>query len=249
MTYQEKWNIFILVVFLVLVFIVWMEVHRSNKKPNGPHEDDLSADSFALKMKNKLAFSRNVKGRGGWRNRSDFTPESLSRYIREHIEKGDPVDVANIAMFASERGETILKLPAEQLSPSEQRAILKNPTGIASLINHHMMCELEADSVEPGAGEFHGKRQEELKAIALEIINQDPDCFEEHVLKFYGVKAQTKHPDEVWAEKAAIVMLRLARSLSLKNADGYQNHLIAEASELIASRPGNNSVIIEEERY
>ncbi|HEM8535008.1 TPA: hypothetical protein U2Q23_001092 [Burkholderia multivorans] len=45
-------------------------------------------------MKHKLALAR-AKGRGGWETCS---PADLSRMLREHVEKGDPRDVANFCV-------------------------------------------------------------------------------------------------------------------------------------------------------
>lgn len=57
--------------------------------------DNLSVDIFACIMKDKLAKSR-AKGRAGW---EQCDPTALSAMLREHVEKGDPVDVANFCMF------------------------------------------------------------------------------------------------------------------------------------------------------
>jgi len=59
------------------------------------HHDDKCVDAFAIVMKAKLAQARR-KGRGGW---EDCDPAELSRMLREHVEKGDPRDVANFCMF------------------------------------------------------------------------------------------------------------------------------------------------------
>ncbi|HGL6311159.1 TPA: hypothetical protein ACKFZV_001351 [Burkholderia multivorans] len=59
-----------------------------------PHSDDVAVDSFATAMKHKLALAR-AKGRGGWETCS---PADLSRMLREHVEKGDPRDVANFCV-------------------------------------------------------------------------------------------------------------------------------------------------------
>jgi hypothetical protein len=59
------------------------------------HTDDFAVDTFARIMKDKLADAR-TKGRTGWEKCS---PEYLSDLLREHVEKGDPRDVANIAMM------------------------------------------------------------------------------------------------------------------------------------------------------
>jgi len=59
------------------------------------HPDDAFVDSFAYEMKLKLKASRD-KGRSGWQT---CPPEELSRMLREHVEKGDPRDVAIFCMF------------------------------------------------------------------------------------------------------------------------------------------------------
>lgn len=59
------------------------------------HPDDAAVDRFAAEMKAKMAHSR-AKGRGGW----ETCPEPyLMEMLREHVEKGDMRDVANIAMM------------------------------------------------------------------------------------------------------------------------------------------------------
>lgn len=60
------------------------------------HEDDDVVDAFAAVMKAKLRHVREVKGRGGWQSCS---AADLSTMLREHVGKGDPVDVANFAMM------------------------------------------------------------------------------------------------------------------------------------------------------
>ncbi|CAE6810826.1 hypothetical protein R69746_05610 [Paraburkholderia aspalathi] len=60
-----------------------------------PHSDDLAVDRFAAAMKEKMAAAR-AKGRGGWEKCS---PEYLTFLLREHVEKGDPRDVANFCMM------------------------------------------------------------------------------------------------------------------------------------------------------
>ena len=67
------------------------------------HSDDIAVDLFATKMKEKLCKSRD-KGRSGW----EACPvEYLIASLKDHISKGDPVDVANFAMMISQRGESI----------------------------------------------------------------------------------------------------------------------------------------------
>ena len=72
------------------------------------HPDDLAVDRFAAEMKAKLAKKR-AEGRGGWDRKGECTAEFLSQLLREHVEKGDPVDVGNLAMMLQQRGERITK--------------------------------------------------------------------------------------------------------------------------------------------
>lgn len=67
------------------------------------HTDDAAVDRFAVAMKGKLAHARN-KGRGGW---EQCDPVELSIMLREHVEKGDPIDVANFCMFLWNLGKPI----------------------------------------------------------------------------------------------------------------------------------------------
>lgn len=70
--------------------------------PHGNVDDD-AVNNFAVAMKGKLAQAR-AKGRSGWQ---ECSPISLSAMLREHVEKGDPVDVANFCMFLWDLGHPI----------------------------------------------------------------------------------------------------------------------------------------------
>lgn len=67
------------------------------------HPDDVAVDQFAEAMKAKLADAR-AKGRSGWQ---ECDPTELSYMLREHVEKGDPRDVANFCMFLWSLGKPI----------------------------------------------------------------------------------------------------------------------------------------------
>jgi hypothetical protein len=77
------------------------------ERDDAAHADDRAVDRFAEAMKAKLAAARE-KGRGGWQDDEDGMQEQLSDLLRMHVEKGDPVDVANFAMFLHQRGEAVL---------------------------------------------------------------------------------------------------------------------------------------------
>lgn len=86
----------------------------------GVQEDDVYAedkavDSFAKHMKYKLDKARK-RGRSGWQDRA-WTPEQISQALHEHVEKGDPVDVANYCMFLAARKEFIYPQPASEKPP------------------------------------------------------------------------------------------------------------------------------------
>lgn len=70
------------------------------------HPDDLAVDRFAEAMKAKLAKKR-AEGYAGWDDPSECHPRFLSRLLREHIEKGDPLDVGCISMMLHQTGRRI----------------------------------------------------------------------------------------------------------------------------------------------
>ena len=68
------------------------------------HPDDEAVDRFAAALKEKLARSR-AKGRGGWQAAS---AAHLSQLLRDHLPKGDPVDIGNFAMMLHQNGQAIV---------------------------------------------------------------------------------------------------------------------------------------------
>ena len=75
-----------------------------------PHPDDTAVHRFAFAMKEKLAKKRE-EGRGGWQDKEVCSGDFLSQLLREHVDKGDPVDVANFCMMLHQRGERISPSP------------------------------------------------------------------------------------------------------------------------------------------
>jgi hypothetical protein len=65
-------------------------------------QDNVAVHNFAGAMKAKMAASR-AKGRGGW---LQCPVDQLQAMLTEHLNKGDPVDVANFAMMLWNRGGT-----------------------------------------------------------------------------------------------------------------------------------------------
>lgn len=70
------------------------------------HLDNLAVDRFAVEMKTKLSAKR-AEGYGGWDDPAACSPSHLSDLLRRHVDKGDPVDVANFAMMLQQRGHQI----------------------------------------------------------------------------------------------------------------------------------------------
>lgn len=64
--------------------------------------DEAALGSFVKKMSLKLEKSRR-KGRAGWENPEEVSPEELAKQLVEQVAKGDPVDIANYCMFLHQR--------------------------------------------------------------------------------------------------------------------------------------------------
>jgi hypothetical protein len=75
-----------------------------------PHADDLAVDRFAAEMKTKMAKQR-AKGYSGWDDPEQCPTERLQTMLVDHLAKGDPVDVGNIAMMLFCRGDSTAIAP------------------------------------------------------------------------------------------------------------------------------------------
>lgn len=67
--------------------------------------DNDAVDRFAAALKAKLAAKR-AEGYGGWHDTTTCPAGRLAAQLRDHVRKGDPVDVGNLAMMLWSRGET-----------------------------------------------------------------------------------------------------------------------------------------------
>lgn len=83
------------------------------------HQDDIAVDLFADAMKAKLAKKR-IEGRSGWQSMS---AEDLSKLLHQHIAKGDPLDVANIAMMLHQNGQALLQSPEIQQALADTKRL------------------------------------------------------------------------------------------------------------------------------
>ncbi|MDR0204968.1 MAG: hypothetical protein LBJ40_22785 [Delftia acidovorans] len=94
-------------------------------------KDETAVAYLATAMNTKLARAR-AKGRSGW-DTPECTQQHLSNLLREHVEKGDPVDVANFCAFLAARGEGI--------APRQCVAQIEEPAGAAPAAVARWGCE------------------------------------------------------------------------------------------------------------
>lgn len=100
--------------------------------------DSRAVDNFASAMKSKLAKKRN-EGRSGWQHMS---ADELTSLLREHVKKGDPVDVANLCMMLSENGQNI--------SPVASDTELRSRLWVLHKIEHAKLGEMLLDKSPDG---------------------------------------------------------------------------------------------------
>jgi len=72
--------------------------------------DEEAINEFAVQLKVKMAKSR-AKGRDGWHRKDQCSAVSLSRMLREHVDKGDPIDTGIFSMMLQQCGECIELAP------------------------------------------------------------------------------------------------------------------------------------------
>lgn len=115
-----------------------------NRLTRVEHSDDRAVDRFASAMKDKLAFARDHRGRGGWEDKAACSQADLSRMLRDHVDKGDPVDVANFCMMLHQRGERVKAPPKlEDLDAQDViRALLAGH--LSPMTEHERMAYADA---------------------------------------------------------------------------------------------------------
>lgn len=64
--------------------------------------DEVLVEAAASMMRHKLAKARDT-GRSGWWNPKECTARGLREAMEAHVEKGDPVDVMNLAAMVAVR--------------------------------------------------------------------------------------------------------------------------------------------------
>ena len=109
------------------------------------HPDDDAVDKLAEAMKKKLAEKR-AQGRSGWD--TDCTQQRLSDLLRQHVEKGDVLDVANFCAFLFARGERVSAAqaqPAAWKTDKDTFQFLSDVMTAAGLVEHGKQCKALAE--------------------------------------------------------------------------------------------------------
>lgn len=86
--------------------------------------DDVLVEAAASMMRHKLAKARD-KGRGGWWNPKECTAKGLREAMEQHTEKGDPVDVMNLAAMVAVR--EMLETPNVELTGASRNGEASSP--------------------------------------------------------------------------------------------------------------------------
>ena len=177
---SEAWN-------LVAIFDTedgpaawWMrELPFVPKRAEGYRErmDNAAVEALSVKMKAKLADQR-AKGYRGWNN--DCTQQHLSDLLRQCVDKGDPVDVANFCAFLQARCESI----APQAHADARDAgklhfwVADDPDTAHESLHEAVMEAFETSGVQPG-GFVEIQREISLPNILVRITSTKPFAFEE----------------------------------------------------------------------
>ena len=125
----------------------------------GEHPDDLAVDRFATAMKAKLKWERDERNRSGWQ---DMSAADLSRLLYEHLPKGDPIDVANLAMMLHQNGQQI-EAPA---TTTDERAVEALRTTTAHLVAAVSLLKRGGKKAAPSDKMFRTMIADYEKAIA-----------------------------------------------------------------------------------
>jgi hypothetical protein len=121
---------------------------------NGQHPDDAAVDRFSALMKEKLAKSR-AKGRGGWDDSAQCTVEFLAQLLVEHVEKGDPVDIANLAMMVQLRGGCAIDVYEALAVFMDSRQFGKGAAPLNSVSEQDAMRERVRDAIAEALGDAY----------------------------------------------------------------------------------------------
>lgn len=150
--------------------------------PVSEHPDDAAVDRFAAAMKAKLAKKR-AEGRGGWEDKDQCSSEFLSKLLREHVEKGDPLDVGNLAMMLHQRGDAITPAPVSYPRLTTVRAHKHTCANVQIGSTHADKCDcgaldtagnaIEVTSPAPVSGDMTGRAGAAMVGTDPSLIHPD----------------------------------------------------------------------------
>jgi|SRR6478609_9223822 len=132
---------------------------------------------FSHAMEEKMGLAAD-KGRGGWSDKEFCSQDDLSRMLLDHVEKGDPIDVANFCMMLHQRGERIsVAAHGDDWTSSEQtlervaKAIARAHINFDMAFNGKEEYERHIDFVWKG---FKGEARAALGAITdTDVLRRD----------------------------------------------------------------------------
>ncbi len=132
------------------------------------HPDDIAVDNFAAAMKAKLAKKR-AEGRHGWQSTSHIT---LSGLLYEHMYKGEPLDVGNLAMMLHQNG-----MPIELTGDARRKKKSAAPQASEAVRNEALYLLREARALLPmfATAEAIGNWSEKVNRFAAgDVIDIPP---------------------------------------------------------------------------
>lgn len=124
--------------------------------------DETGVEDLALAMKEKLGLKRE-EGRGGWYDNEKCPAERLALMLLDHLPKGDPVDIANFAMFIHNRADAkgIITEVFPVWLAQQQNAALEN--ALADTANARLernRAQEEVKELKAAQGRLEGERNE-----------------------------------------------------------------------------------------
>lgn len=146
-------------------------------------DDDDAVKEFAKRMDSKMKRSEQEKGRSGW---NGLTEGELSAMLRDHVEKGDPVDVANFCMMLSLKGYSIQPI-AEKRWPcwSCHRPVSEDQRARAD--GNCPACHVELDNWPPIANQTVQQLRDSGHVVIIwtpeEVGEADPDHLADMVMQ------------------------------------------------------------------
>lgn len=192
------------------------------------HFDDLAVDLFAAKMKAKMAAARD-KGRSGWDDPTQCSADVLKPMFLAHVEKGDPVDVANFCMMLDHYGAST--------KPVVAKCDLCDDTGSLDHAGFGMdpcwRCAAPKVASDTGAGLREDDYIKRIAALLLGSVNAP----EQEIYRIAREIAALATPTDATALPTDVQRLvRAARVVAFEDEDPEAKQELVDASELFADR-------------